>query len=47
MVRQLEEALVGRKNVYEEVLMDKKSLVSLVHRMKQDKVVYDLRKFNA
>lgn len=47
LTKQLEEGLIQKKHLQEEVLMDKKSLVHIAHRMKEDKVVYDLRKYNA
>lgn len=47
MTKELEQELVTKKNAYEEVLMERKSMSHVAHRVKEDKVVYDYRKFNA
>lgn len=46
MVKNLKKALVEKKDLLEVTLMEKKVLESVRHRHKEDKVVYDQRKFD-
>lgn len=39
--KDLEVRLEKRKNDYEQMLMEKKCMMNIVHRMKEDKVIYD------
>lgn len=45
MVKNLESEIVNKKIDLETVSFEHKSMVNMTHRIKHDKVVYDLRKF--